>query len=164
MGDAQVADYTRMRLGKVLRRWTWTDRQGTNRQGAEKIVKCPKCGKNARRARISGTLHFVHSEEREALGGFSVRRNSVICAMPASEEIKDETPGHYCITSGCWKEQRPDAEGMCSTHKRGPTGGEIRKALEDLITTHRLGEEQFRELRERLTRKLTKDTEEKADG
>jgi hypothetical protein len=41
----QKIDYTKMRLGTVTQRWTYTKKDGTKGVGERKIAKCPKCGR-----------------------------------------------------------------------------------------------------------------------
>lgn len=152
--NISITDYTKFRVGKVVERWTYNKRDGTKATGERRIEKCPTCGKNAIREQLFGTLHYVHRVECDTSSGFAHVRNKVECKVPALESLKAEYDDHYCIEVGCWREALNDAEGYCSKHVKGPTGGAIKAALKSLLETHRLGETQFDELCLKLYEKL----------
>ena len=149
----ETVDYTKMRVGRVISRWTYTKRDGSTGHGAQKIVRCP-CGKNAIRELCGGTFEFVHKLTRDTSSGlFAVVSDKEVCRFPAPEELKLEY-GNICMEIGCWLPAGKDTQGLCSRHQIGPSGGEIKRAIEALLATERLGEEQFAEDLARLRKKL----------
>jgi hypothetical protein len=45
MGRQTKIDYTKMRKGRVIRRWTYRETDGTTKVAESRIIVCPKCGK-----------------------------------------------------------------------------------------------------------------------
>jgi hypothetical protein len=151
-----IVDYTKMRLGRVVQRWTYQDKDGSTKRAQSKVVKCPACGKNAERSMFVGTYEYTHVLDQDTSGIFAVNRKKISCRVEVPEEAKAEYPGHYCRAIGCWKEAGQDTEGFCTKHQVGPSGGEIKRSIEKLLLTHRLGEAQFDDALGELNRKLGK--------
>ena len=154
-GVVTRTDYTKMRVGRVIERWTYAKPDGTRAIGKRVIVKCPTCAKNAYRRLSNGMWFYVHSEEhRETDLGFVVRDAASECRVPAVEADKLGFDGYYCVEVGCWRAAGRGTQGRCLHHQRGPSEGAIRKSIEALLESDRLAEPQFAELLGKLRRKL----------
>lgn len=84
----QIIDYTKMRLGTVTMRWTYTKKDGTKGVGVRKISKCPKCGRKGELYPLTspkGHRSFsCHHKSRivEAIPGFPLNMIDDRCEMP----------------------------------------------------------------------------------
>jgi hypothetical protein len=61
MKDKRI-DYTKMRKGRVVRQWTYRDKDGTTKVGESRIIVCPKCGRKGEGAPVDPTM-VTHAAE-----------------------------------------------------------------------------------------------------
>jgi len=91
----QRIDYTKYRVGTVVRRWTYHKPDGTDGVGQTKIAKCPKCGRKGEKVAnavpktgVVTSHSYTHGGKVVSVAGISMFHVDDQCCVPTPEGEK----------------------------------------------------------------------------